>query len=120
MNRICITGNICAEPTVRTTQNGKKNVQLRVAVRRPVAGDEADFFSVTAWGQTADYVEQYAHKGSRVEVDGRINFREYTARDGSQRVACEITADRVELPRMGAARADAGEFQEVEDSELPF
>ena len=122
---MCITGNICKEPAARTTQTGKKNTQVRVAVKRPFARDTTDFFTVIAWGQNAEYLERYAHKGGKLAASGTMQIRKYTAQDGSEREAYELVADRVELIRVTeedapARAADEDRFEEVEDDDLPF
>ena len=81
------------------------------------------------WRQTAEFVERYATKGQKVIVSGRMQFRKYTAQDGSERPIWELIAEEVELVRKNAEgeeerqkapQADPGDFEEVDDDELPF
>lgn len=91
---------------------------------------DADFLTVIAWRQTADFCNRYLAKGRRVAVEGSIQTRSHDAQDGSKRYVTEIIADSVEA--LGGkddekvektARREPendGDFEEVEDDELPF
>lgn len=98
----------------RTTQSGVSCSTFDVAVQRRFKGQdgkrEADFLTVVAWRQTADYCNKYLIKGSRVAVEGSIQKRSYTAQDGSTRYVTEIIADNVEA--LGGANNDHGKRQE--------
>lgn len=134
MNRVIITGRLAADPVARTTQSGISCSTFDVAVQRRFKGQdgkrEADFLTVVAWRQTADYCNKYLTKGSRVAVEGSIQKRSYTAQDNTKRYVTEIIADSVE--GLGSPNSDHGptpppshednpnEFTEVDDDELPF
>lgn len=100
MNRVIITGNIVRNPEGRTTQSGIAQSTFDVAVQRRVKNAdgkrEADFLTVVAWRQNAEFCNKFLHKGSRVAVEGTIQKRNYTAQDGSKRYVTEIIAERVE------------------------
>jgi single-strand DNA-binding protein len=99
MNRACIIGRLVRDPELRTTAGGKSVVSFTVAVTKRVkpqdGSPDADFFNVTAWSQTAEYVANYLTKGRLVSVDGRLQSRKYTASDGTERNVVEIVADNV-------------------------
>ena len=141
MNYVAIIGNIVADPEAHTTQGGVSRSTFRVAVQRRFRnsnGDrEADFLTVVAWRQTADFCNKYLSKGSKVAVEGSIQTRSYDAQDGSKRHVTEIIASNVESlsrndrPQDGASSAsttpyngpvaDNSGFTEVDDGdELPF
>lgn len=137
MNTICIVGNLTRDPEGRTTQQGVETASFSVAVRRdyrnPQTGQyETDFFNCVAWRQSAEYLTRFAQKGSKVAVTGKMQFRKYTARDGSEKPIWELIVDHIELLKtsgtgeaaqvQGAgstAKADEG-FEEVDSDELPF
>jgi single-strand DNA-binding protein len=85
---------------MRTTSTGKSVADISIAVTKkykPQDGSpDADFFRVTAWDKTADFVFQYVGKGRLVAVDGRLSSRKFTAKDGSEREVVEIVADSVQ------------------------
>ena len=100
MNIVIISGNLANEPEAYTTQNGVSRSMFRVAVQRRFANAqgqrEADFLTVVAWKNNAEFCNKYLHKGSRVAVEGNIQTRSYDAQDGSKRWVTEIVADHVE------------------------
>lgn len=130
MNKCWLIGNICAKPEAHTTQGGINRSTFKIAVQRRFKnadGDyDADFLTVIAWRQTADFCNKYLDKGRKVAVEGSIQTRSYDAQDGSKRFVTEIIADHVEaLTRAEDAPREAPkpaqDFQEVEDDpELPF
>jgi len=69
-------------------------------------GGEAHYFDVTVWGAQAENCGRYLSKGRPVAIDGRLEWREYEARDGSKRQAVEIIAETVQF--LGAGVRYAG------------
>ena len=129
MNHIAIIGNLCSDPESHTTQSGINRSTFRVAVQRRfknAQGErEADFITVVAWRQTADFCNRYLTKGRKVAVEGAMQARQYEAQDGSKRTVWELIADNVEaLEKAHEGRRDGAqethEFTEVEDDDLPF
>lgn len=100
MNVICICGRLTADPELRTTTTGKQVVSFTVAVDKrfkPQDGSaSADFFRCQAWGKTAEFVANYLAKGRLVSVDGRIESRKFTDKEGNQRETWEVTAENVQ------------------------
>ncbi|MBS1709325.1 MAG: single-stranded DNA-binding protein [Armatimonadetes bacterium] len=123
INRVVLVGRLTRDPELRTTTSGKSVASFGIAVDKRIKPQDgsatADFFSVSAWGQTAEFVANYLAKGRLVAVDGRLQSRKYTAQDGSNREAIEIVADNVQgldrprdddggAPRGGAAARATG------------
>ena len=138
MNKVCMIGNLAEDPKARTTQSGIAQSTFKIAVQRRFANSngvrEADFFTVVAWRQTADFCNSYLVNGRKVAVEGSLQTRSYDAQDGSKRWVTEIIADRVEalggpLGKRDERPADAPNaavdvddngFVEVDDDGLPF
>ena len=142
MNKVILIGNLANDPEGRTTQSGIAQSTFRIAVQRRFANAqgvrEADFFTVIAWRQTADFCNRYLSKGRKVAVEGSIQVRSYDAQDGSKRYVTEIIADSVEAlggredggqprtrdegptPPPAAPAPAMNDFTEVDDDELPF
>lgn len=100
LNRVVLVGRLTRDPELRTTTTGKQVAGLGIAVDRRFKRDgdaDADFFNVTAWGQTADFITNYGGKGRLVAVDGRLQTRKYTNKDGIEVTATEIIADNISL-----------------------
>ncbi len=104
INRVTITGNLTMEPELRHTPSGTAVCTLRVAVngrRKDQSGqwvDKPNYFNVTVWGAQGENCNNYLAKGRPVAVDGRLDWREWEAKDGSgKRQTVEIVADTVQF-----------------------
>jgi len=99
VNRVVLVGRLTRDPELRTTTTGKNVCGFGIAVSKRIkpsdGSPDADFFNVTAWGQTADYVSNYLTKGRLVSVDGRLQSRKYTNKDGLEVTMVEIVADNI-------------------------
>ncbi len=111
INRVVLVGRLTRDPELRTTTTGKNVCGFGIAVTKrfkPQDGSpDADFFNITAWGQTADYVANYLTKGRLVAVDGRLQVRKYTAQDGTNRESVEVVAENVQ--GLDRPREDSGD-----------
>src|SRR5205085_151494 len=91
------------DPELRTTPGGTSVCKLRLAVNSRTKGadgqwaDKPNYFDVTVWGNQAESCAQYLSKGRPVGVDGRLDWREWDAQDGTKRQAVEIIADSVQF-----------------------
>ena len=112
-NRIILVGRLTRDPELRATPDGISVVRFTLAVDRGMrAGEErqTDFFDIVAFRQLADNVANYVTKGRLVLVEGRLQTRSYTDREGNRRKAYEVIADTVrflERIREGEPEADA-------------
>lgn len=98
-NRVIMMGRIANDPELRTTPSGTNLCTFRLAVERryQAQGEErkADFFNVAAWRGTGDFVRQYFAKGKMILVEGEMQTRPYTDKNGTQSTWYEIIAERV-------------------------
>jgi single-strand DNA-binding protein len=104
INVVAITGNLTRDPELRSTPSGTSVCKLRVAVnsRRKDSSsgewvDKPNYFDVTVWGGQGENCANYLSKGRPVAVDGRLDWREWEAQDGSKRQAVEIIANSVQF-----------------------
>ena len=100
LNKIFLQGRLVADPEMRHTPSGVAVASLRLAVDRDFKDKEtgekkADFINVVAWRSTAEFVSRYFTKGRMAVVEGRLQIRDYTDRDGNKRTAAEVVADNV-------------------------
>ena len=98
LNHIVIMGRLVADPELRTTPGGVAVATVRLAVDRDFKNKqtgekETDFINVVAWRQTAEFVSRYFTKGRMAVVEGRLQIRPYTDRDGNKRTAAEVVAE---------------------------
>ncbi len=97
-NRIILIGRLVADPEQRTFQSGDANTRFTLAVSRPFTNGrrarETDFIPIVAWGPVAKVTAQHFRKGQPVAVEGRLQIREYTAKDGARVHTAEVVLDR--------------------------
>lgn len=92
MNKVMIMGNLTADPIFKTTET-TKIAKLLVAVNRDK--DNSDFFKVVAFSRTAEYLTNYAVKGSKVLIEGNLSSSKYVDKNGVNQYVVEIIVDRV-------------------------
>ena len=97
LNRVVLIGRLTRDPELRTAGSGLAVCNFSIAVNRIRKDDQdADFFNVTAFGKTAEFVAGHLKKGAQVGVDGRLQQRKYTTKDGQARDVVEVLADNVQ------------------------
>ncbi len=98
VNRVVLVGRLTKDPMLRKTQTGKSVLSFTVAVNRRFSQEEqADFVNCVAWEKTADFLNNYARKGSLVSVEGRIQSRSYDDKDGRRVYVQEVLSENVQL-----------------------
>lgn len=99
LNRITIQGRVVKKPEMRVTQSGKPVASFTLAVERDYVAQgqerETDFLDVVAWNQKAEVAGKYLDKGSMAVVDGRLQIRTWTDKEGNKRRNAEILADQI-------------------------
>ena len=101
MNKVILIGNICKDIEIRYTTNGIAVIQNSLAVKndfKNANGEyESEFVNIVVWKQTAEFLNKYASKGSKIAVDGRLTTRSYDKQDGTKGYITEVVAEKVEL-----------------------
>ncbi|NLA78090.1 MAG: single-stranded DNA-binding protein [Erysipelothrix sp.] len=98
VNRVVLVGRLTKDPMLRKTQTGKSVLSFTVAVNRQFSQeDQADFVNCVAWEKTAEFLNNYARKGSLVSVEGRIQSRSYDDKDGRRVYVQEVVSENVQL-----------------------
>jgi single-strand DNA-binding protein len=142
INRVVLVGNMTKDPELRHTPSGTAVCSLRLAVntrRKDSATGEwtekPNYFDITVWGNQGESCAQYLAKGRPVAVDGRLEWREWDAQDGTKRQAVEIIADSVQflggrtdgeggqpqfVPAGAAAQTENADFAAGADDDIPF
>ena len=103
INRVVVTGNLTADPQLRSLPSGSSVCKLRIAcnTRRKDAAsgawvDKPNYFDVTVWGAQGENAARYLTKGRGVALDGRLEWREWESEQG-KRSAVDIIADTVQF-----------------------
>jgi single-strand DNA-binding protein len=140
INRVVLTGNLTKDPELRSLPSGRSACELRIAcnTRRKNGStgeweDKPNFFNVKVWGAQGENAAKYLAKGRPVAIDGRLEWREWEAQDGTKRQAIDIIADSVQFlgSRDQAATANGAvpagaDFQpapvpaSASDDDIPF
>ena len=100
LNKIFIMGRLTRDPELRHTQTGTAVATFSLAVDRDFkdksSGEHAtDFINVVAWRQTGEFVSRYFTKGRMAVVEGRLQMRDWTDKDGNKRTTAEVVAENV-------------------------
>lgn len=96
LNICALQGRLARDPELRQTTTGKQVATFTMAVdrgRKDANGKSvADWIPVIAWERAAEFAYKWLTKGQMVAVDGRLQSRTYTAKDGTSRTALEVVA----------------------------
>lgn len=100
LNHIVIMGRLTRDPELRRTQAGVPVASFRLAVDRGFkdknTGERAtDWIDVVAWRQTGEFVSRYFSKGRMAVVEGRLQMRDWTDKEGNKHTSAEVVADNV-------------------------
>ena len=143
LNKIIVMGRLTRDPELRRTGSGTAVTSFALAVDRDFKDQngekETDFIDVVAWRNTAEFVSKYFTKGRMAVVEGRLQIRDWTDKDGGKRRSAEIIAENVyfgdskhdtqqnvpqhtQADNMASLAGRMGGFAEIEqeDGELPF
>ena len=149
LNKVVLCGRLTADPELKQTTSGIAVVSFTLAVNRRfqsktadgAQAQQADFISVVAWRQTAEFIARYFHKGSALCITGSIQTRRWQDQQGQKRYATEVVADEAmfvdskneggavggqftdsyNAPSYSSSPASAPKFEELKtDDDLPF
>ena len=99
-NQIILSGRCTARPELKTTTTGKTFTSFSIAVDRPKTRDgnkETDFFNLSAWERTAEFITRYFDKGSPIFIVGRVQNRSWVDEQGQKRVVTEVLVNQAEF-----------------------
>lgn len=132
LNRVILMGRLTADPELRQTQSGLSVLSFSIAVERdftPKGEDkQVDFINLVAWRHTAEFISKHFTKGKMIAVDGRLQVRNYTDSNGNNRTTSEVLIDKAYFAggdnnankKQKITIDDVGEFEEIDDENLPF
>lgn len=152
VNKVVLVGRLTRDPEIRTTPSGQSVASVSLATNRfwkdknGQRQDQTEFHNVILWGRLAEIAGQYLTKGQECFIEGRLQTRKYTAKDGSERRTTEIVAENMQLgsrpqgqggnfsspqaPKPAAAKEEAAEEiptinldeeqEEVKIEDVPF
>jgi len=103
LNKVMLIGRLGADPELKYTPNGAAVLSISIATNTSwkdqdgKAQEKTEWHRVSIWRKTAEVVNQYAKKGSRIYVEGKLTTRSWTDKDGVKRYTTEVQADQIQL-----------------------
>lgn len=98
LNSVVLMGRLVAAPELRTTTSGNSVTSFNLAVDRYRVADgkrETDFIHCVAWRQTAEFITKWFDKGRMIAVEGRLQQRKYTDKQGIERDVIDVLVEKV-------------------------
>ena len=126
LNKIFLMGRLTRDPDMRRTNSGTPVASFTLAVDRDRKGQdgekETDFIDIVAWRNTAEFVSKYFTKGRTAVVEGRLQIRSWTDKDGGKRKTAEVIADNVYFGDSKKESSAESGFAEIGDDygDIPF
>lgn len=136
MNSVQLLGRLTRDPDVRYTDGGSTIAKFSLAVDRRFkheGGETADFINCIAFGKTAEFIEKFFFKGTKIALNGRIQTGSYTNKDGVKVYTTDVVVENVEFAESKNNNSNAGSkvntsaqnedfmsIPDVIDEELPF
>lgn len=132
-NLVVLTGRLTADPELKKTPAGVSVSSFTIAVQRKQKNAEGeydtDFINIVTWRNTAEFICNYFKKGNMIGIEGSIQTRKYTDKNGNNRIAFEVVASNAQFVESKKDESDAlTEFAEkleteestTADDDLPF
>lgn len=142
VNKVMLMGRLTRDPELKTTQSGIAVCRFSIAVDRYSKNEDSktDFFDITAWRQTAEFVCKYFAKGRMIFVEGDIQNNNYTDNNGLKHYSMAINASNVSfcgdksgaegtsqykpsqaaIPQSSSPLGDLSDFEEIGSDDEPF
>lgn len=127
MNKVIEVGRFTKDPDISSSTSGTTFARFSIAVDRKFKREgepDADFFNCSAFGKTAEFIEKYMKKGTKVAIAGRLENNDYTNKDGQKVHDIRIMVDEIEFAESKKESNNTGrdvtEFNHIDPSDLPF
>ncbi len=128
LNKIMLIGNLGRDPELQVTSDGTPFTRFSLAVSRTYKTangekrEETEWFNVVAWRQLAETCERYLHKGSKVYIEGRLQQRKYTDKNGIERSGVDVVASDMEMltPKSASSGSEGYAAGSSDDRGDPF
>jgi single-strand DNA-binding protein len=101
-NKAVLIGNLTRDPELRYTSSGIPVARFAIAINRfgkkgDGGGQEVDFINIVAWRRLAEICGEFLKKGMPVAIEGRLQIKEFTGRDGEKKTMTEVVADNMQM-----------------------
>jgi single-strand DNA-binding protein len=133
-NKAFLIGNLTRDPELRYTSSGIPVARFAIAINRfgkkggDGSGQEVDFINIVAWRRLAEICGEFLKKGMSVAIEGRLQIKEFTGRDGEKKTMTEVVADNMQMLGRKAQVASREESEQAprdnglqnDEGEIPF
>lgn len=125
VNKVMLIGNVVREPELRYTTSGHAILKFSIATNRNYKSNDewqkaVSFHDVSLWND-AEAVSKRLIKGTRVYVEGRIEYSSWQGKDGQKKYRTEIVADYVSLQsRYNEIEGGTPQSEDINPDDLPF
>jgi len=126
VNKVHLIGRLGADPEVRYAPSGSAVANFNLATNRSYKDKEGgmqeqtDWHRIVAWSRLAEFAKQYLHKGMRVYVEGRLQYREWQDQNGVKRYGTDIVANDIQMLDSPGNRVEVDEESPADkDLEIP-
>ncbi len=112
VNKVILVGRLTRDPEIRTTPSGQSVATISLATnsfwtdKSGARQDKTEFHTVVLWGKLSEIAGQYLVKGQECYIEGRLQTRAYTAKDGAERKVTEIIGENMQ---MGSKAGQSGQ-----------
>lgn len=128
MNKVIEIGRLTRDPDISSSASGTTFARFSIAVDRRFKREgepDADFFNCSAFGKTAEFIERFIKKGTKVALMGRLENNDYTNKDGQKVHDIRIMVEEIEFAESkkesnNSDSRDVTEFNHIDPNELPF
>lgn len=126
MNRICLTGNICKDIELRYTKNGKGYSENTIAVKKDKKDENgnimSDFIDFVVFEKKAEYLNQYAKKGDKIEIEGKVRVDTWKDEKEEYHTRTYVVCDKIAIltSRTKEPKVIDGITPIITDEDLPF
>lgn len=120
LNNVNLQGRLCKDPEMRRTNTGKAVVSFTLAVDRPGKDNGAAFIPFVAWDKTAEFINNYFEKGNAIVVEGRLDSRDWTDKDGKKRTTYEVVVTQAHFCEKKQEKSEYTGFVPTQDVPKEF
>jgi single-strand DNA-binding protein len=125
VNKVMLVGRVGSDPDIKDVRGDLKICNISLATSSGYGDKEStDWHRVTFFGKTAETVKEYVVKGQEIYVEGRIQYRKYTDKQGVEKYSTDIIANQMQLGQKAKGSASASSYTPAtppkEDGDIPF
>jgi single-strand DNA-binding protein len=125
VNKVLLIGRLGGDPEVRYAPSGNAVANFSLATNRSYKDkdgnmqEQTDWHRIVAWTRLAEFAKQYLHKGMRVYIEGRIQYREWQDQNGVKRNVTDVIANDIQMLESLGAKAETGEQEPPPEIDVP-